>query len=49
MYQFIENPEFFENLLKKYKFSVQYIKKDTSSDQDSFAVIKIEEFDIQVV
>lgn len=49
MYQFIENPEFFENLLKKYKFSVQYIKKDTSSDQDSFAVIKIEEFDIQVI
>ena len=49
MYQFIENPEFFENLLKKYKFSVQYIKKDASSDQDSFAVIKIEEYDIQVI
>ena len=49
IYQFVENPEEFERLVKKYKFSVQYVKKDTKTDQDSFALIKIEEFDIQVI
>ena len=49
IYQFVENPEEFERLVRKYKFSVQYVKKDTKTDQDSFALIKIEEFDIQVI
>lgn len=47
MYQFIEDEDTFKNKLNKYKFSTQYIKKNTISDQDSFAVIKIEEYDIQ--
>jgi len=49
MYQFIENPDEFEKLVKKYKFSVQYVKKDSTTEQDSFALIKIEDFDIQVL
>jgi tRNA A58 N-methylase Trm61 len=49
IYQFVENAKEFEELIKKYKFSVQYVKQDTDSDQDRFAVIKIEEFDIQVI
>lgn len=49
LYQFIDDPEKFESLVKKYKFSVQYVRKVSNSDQDSFALIKIEEYDIQVV
>ena len=49
MYTFIKDEEAFEKLIKKFKFSVQYVKKDTETDQDSFALIKIEEYDIQVI
>lgn len=48
LYHFIDDKEKFEQLIKKYKFSVQYVRKASKSDQDSFALIKIEEYDIQV-
>jgi SAM-dependent methyltransferase len=44
----IEDKEQFKHLLEKFKFSVQHILKDETSDslQDSFSVIKIEENNI---
>lgn len=47
--QFIDDKSKFEDLIKKYKFTVQYVRKNSNSDQDSFALIKIEEYDIQVI
>ena len=51
LYEFVaeEDKKLFSELIKKYKFSVQYVKKNTQTDQDSFALIKIEEYDIQVI
>jgi hypothetical protein len=51
LYEFVaeEDKKSFFELVKKYKFSVQYVKKNTQTDQDSFALIKIEEYDIQVI
>ena len=50
LFEFVanENRELFAGLIKKYKFSVQYVKKNNQTDQDSFALIKIEDYDIQV-
>lgn len=47
MYQFIDDIDTFKDRLDKHKYSVQYIRKNTTTDQDSFAVVKIEEYDIQ--
>lgn len=44
-----EDRKLFSDLVKKYKFSVQYVKKNNQTDQDSFALIKIEDYDIQII
>lgn len=48
LYKFYEKPEELEALVRKFKFSVQYVKKAVKNDQDSFALVKIEEIDVRI-
>jgi hypothetical protein len=48
LYDIIDNKPQFQELIKRFKFSTQYVLKTVNqgSDQDSFAVLKIEDYNI---
>jgi len=48
LYDIIDNKPQFQELIKRFKFSTQYVLKTVNqgSDQDSFAILKIEDYNI---
>jgi len=48
LFDMIDDKSEFERLIKKYKFSIHHVLKDTDvgDDQDSFTIVKIEDNDI---